>query len=760
MKCPLITMSAVTGKPTKDEIFEYLKSLKDNGIEQAMIYPRSGCQIEYLSEEWFLTVSYFLEYAKELDMAIWLYDDFNWPSGDAGGKVTKNPQFRLKAIKTSGENIGKLNSASSHNSGLFGEKAFPDLLSYECVDYFIKCTHEEYYKRFSEYFGVIIKGIFTDEPSIGYACKDGYIPYYDGMEKDYFDSFQSDFYADMLTQSEDFYSNAAVLISNRFRGCYLTKLSGWCTDHGILMTGHLMCDNNPLYGVQHCGDFLKNLSTFTLPGIDDIFTDFSDGCEASLFGTCEYASNENGAMAELFALGPCDMSYAKKRAMLYLCGAFKINHYFLAISHLDMRGNMLVKDYFNNFSIDQPDFHGTKLLAIEANKAAEIAKKDFTPDVYVRYPFKLCSKNLAGWIDLNPFFEMINTLTYSQIQWKFINDEITDAPVIEYLGNGEISLDGNTVNAGDLASKINHKITVTDKSLATPCGIFVRRFNGGSYVVINLFAPEQEYIIDGKSVFLKQYDVFFSDTCENKTIISEIKPSFNVSYKNENIIRTMHLNGEKEARIYLDFDTEVTLAIRKDVNAYLNGEMIITSKNSDTLPHGMRKLYGLSDKIILKKGVSIITTENDLKYMPSVFIIGDFSYNVKSDKVCSLYCTDRKKVLACGDKIVDFGAVTLECNANIPINATELELCGTELLTEVYIDGKYCGTKSFTPFTFNIDSMYRGKQVKIKIVQYSSMATIFGDVDYWDKNVINCGWRGTPSTESKTFGIDNMKFLK
>ena len=121
--------------------------------------------------------------------------------------------------------------------------------------------------------------------------------------------------------------------------------------------------------------------------------------------------------------------------MLYLCGAFKINHYFLAISHLDMRGNMLVKDYFNNFSIDQPDFHGMKLLAIEANKAAEIAKKDFTPDVYVRYPFKLCSKNLAGWIDLNPFFEMINTLTYSQIQWKFINDEITDAPVIplEYL---------------------------------------------------------------------------------------------------------------------------------------------------------------------------------------------------------------------------------------------------------------------------------------------------------------------------------------
>jgi hypothetical protein len=355
---------------------------------------------------------------------------------------------------------------------------------------------------------------------------------------------------------------------------------------------------------------------------------------------------------------------------------------------------------------------------------------------------------------------MINTLTYSQIQWKFINDEIIDAPVIEYLGNGEISLDGNTVNVGDLASKINHKITVTDKNRATPCGIFVRRFNGGSYVVINLFAPEQEYFIDGKNVFLKQYDVYFSDTCENKTIISEIKPSFDVSYKNDNVIRTMHLNGENEAHIYLECDTEITLAIRNDVSAYLNGEMIIPSKNSGTLPHGMRKLYGLSDKVILNKGVNVITTENDLKYMPSVLIIGDFSYNVKSDNVCSLNLAKRKNVLACGDKIVDFGAVTLECSINIPLGTTELELCGTELLTEVYIDGKYCGTKAFAPFTFHIDSSYKGKQVKIKIVQYSSMAPIFGDVDYWDKNVINCGWRGTPSTENKTFGIDNIKFLK
>ena len=92
MKSPFITMSAITGKPTKEQIHEYLLSLKQGGIEQVLLYPRSGCELEYLSEEWFNTVANFLSCAKELDMCIWLYDDFNWPSGDAGGRVTANPE--------------------------------------------------------------------------------------------------------------------------------------------------------------------------------------------------------------------------------------------------------------------------------------------------------------------------------------------------------------------------------------------------------------------------------------------------------------------------------------------------------------------------------------------------------------------------------------------------------------------------------------------------------------------------------------------
>ena len=150
-------MSAITGKPTKEEIYDYLKSLKDNGIEQCMLYPRSGCELEYLSEEWFDAVSNFIDAAVELDMYLWLYDDFNWPSGDAQGRVSAKPKYRLSSIGTKGENLGKISQISRHNSGLFGEKFFPNLLSHEAVEYFIKCTHEEYYSRFAKYFGTLSK---------------------------------------------------------------------------------------------------------------------------------------------------------------------------------------------------------------------------------------------------------------------------------------------------------------------------------------------------------------------------------------------------------------------------------------------------------------------------------------------------------------------------------------------------------------------------------------------------------------------------
>ncbi len=568
MKNPLITMSAITGNPTKEEIYDYMEKLNTNGIEQVMLYPRVGCEIEYLSDEWFEKIGEFIKTAEQLDMNVWLYDEFNWPSGDAGGRVTKFEEFRLKAVTVKGENMGEIRRLSTHNSALFGEKYFPDLLSEKAVEYFVACTHEKYYEKFGAYFGNIIKGIFTDEPSMGYCCPENSLPYYDGMENDYKECFGRDFMEDMENANELFCQNAVALIADRFHHCFIKKIDDRCKAHHILMTGHLMEDHQPFAATRYNGDLLRNLSSFSLPGIDEIRTDFTESFLLSLFGAAEYASGEHGAMAELFALGPCDMSYTTKRCMIFFAACFKINHYFLAVSHMDLRGNRKIRDYFNDFSADQPDFKGTLLLAKDAKLAAQYAKKDFTPDVYVRYPTELCAKHITDNFNMEAFTNLLNRLSFYQLQWKFAAEEedCGNIPVIEFNDKLAYCLNGTvTSDVEVICGMFQKEIAVTDVQGNIPQGIFVRKFNDKTLAVLNLYGKAGTYKVNGNEIELEQHGIYIGTSVPENSLPGQkekLSASFQIHYDNENMIRTMHVNGKLPlSEIHTDSDRMVHFAV-------------------------------------------------------------------------------------------------------------------------------------------------------------------------------------------------------
>ncbi len=758
MKSPLITMSALVGKPTDKDIFNYLNDLKQNGIDEVMIYPRSGCLIEYLSEEWFSAIGDFIKSAEALNMSIWLYDDFNWPSGDACGKVTKNECFRLKSIKIEGDDIGKISCKSNHNSDIFGEKFFPDLMNPKAVDYFISLTHEEYYKRFGNYFGTIIKGIFTDEPSIGYCSQNGYLPYYDGMENDYKVSYDKDFFHDLLSHSEDFCESAMKLASARFKEVYIDKLSSWCKSHGILMTGHLMCDNEPFYSVRYNGDFLKNLSAFLLPGIDEIATCFEDRSLMALLGGIEYAGKNKGAMAELFALGPCDMSYAKKRCMIYLAACHKIDHYFLAISHMDISGNMHVCDFFSDFAVAQPDFGGMRLLSEEAKIACELAKKDYSPDLYIRFPTEISLKNASSDFDLTILFSLLNELVCHGIQWKYILNEVpTDAPIIELNDTLQLILNGNAVSIGNVISRFDKK-AITDIDGECVKGIFRRRFNDGTSVILNLYAPKGKYVIDGEIVYLHEHDVLLNKT-NLPTKKEAIKSSFMVNYCNPNIIRLMYLNDSKVAFACADCELNVRFAVRKGTDIKIDGVSPLLDTDYNPLPKGICEHYSITKEQSIKLDKIIIECQNDLKYMPSAMVIGDFSADIINGEACGVKLTKRKRAYNVGEKIADFGKIEFLARVRVPQGVTGIELLGTKLYTVLYFEGELSGEKITTPYIFNVEKELWGKEIELKIVQFSSIGPIFGDVDYWDKNAKRSQWRGTPSSGETHFGFDEINWI-
>lgn len=759
MKNPLVTMSAVTGKPSSEEIFAYLKSLKDNGIEQAMVYPRSGCELEYLEEEWFEAVGHFVHFAEQLNMSLWIYDDFNWPSGDAHGRVSSVEKFRLKSVCTSGEGCGKISCYSQNKGSLFREIFFPNLLNDEATDYFIQCTHEQYYRRFGEYFGNVIKGFFTDEPGVGYCCTEDSMPYYDGMAEDYNTATVRDFFEDMKEKHCDFYAVSLELIGKKYRSCFIEKLSVWCKAHNVILTGHLMEDTTPNGATKQCGDLLKALLLFGMPGIDELRTRFDDLCLYNLLGSVQYGRrNKEFAMAELFALGPCNISYAKKRSMLYLCSCFGINRYFLAVSAMDMRGNMTITDYFNLFTADCPDFEAMKILSNDAKKASKLADKAFTPQVYIRYPTKICTRQMFKELNFMRFYKLVNSLTHNQIQWKYLDDGDVpeNIPVIEFTNELEYILDGKKLCLEAVLDKFRKKLFVTDCDGKISEGIFVRRYDDGTSVVLNLYAKPDTYLVDGQRMYLEENAVRICDekTAEKQSCkIEKAVVEFDVEYANMNMIRAMYVNDVEECVIVCEKDVEVYLAVRKDTHAAIDGAAVSgIAENSPLLCNGLKKLYLLSEKMTLKRGEHTLSSVKDVKYLPSVFILGDFSQISIGGEISKVRLSERPKKYLTGDKIYGFGKVTFSGKIKIPTNAETIILSDTSLYTSVYIDNVFCGDAVYPPYNFNIPQKAIGKEVDVKIVQASSLGPIFGDVEYFTQNSKITNWK-TPSPEQEAFGL-------
>lgn len=87
--------SIITKKGVKEEI----AAMKEMGFGGFFMHSRVGMNVPYLSDEWFDRIKDCIDEAKKLGMDAWLYDEDRWPSGAAGGFVTRdNPRYRCSAI--------------------------------------------------------------------------------------------------------------------------------------------------------------------------------------------------------------------------------------------------------------------------------------------------------------------------------------------------------------------------------------------------------------------------------------------------------------------------------------------------------------------------------------------------------------------------------------------------------------------------------------------------------------------------------------
>lgn len=208
----------------KDELLWQLDVLKQMGLGGAHMHVRTGLATPYLGDEHMALVKACVEKCRREHMHAWLYDEDRWPSGAAGGLVTKDPQYRARHLlftatpygqaETARENTDSSARAMRSENGIllacydvqldedgclacarrigederaagrkwyayvetdlpnawYNNQTYANTLDEKTIDRFIEVTYERYLACVGDDFGGLIPAIFTDEPQFAHKA--------------------------------------------------------------------------------------------------------------------------------------------------------------------------------------------------------------------------------------------------------------------------------------------------------------------------------------------------------------------------------------------------------------------------------------------------------------------------------------------------------------------------------------------------------------------------------------------------------------
>lgn len=349
----------VNGHIGRAQVEREFGAMQERGIEDVVVYPRYGLEVEYLSEDWFEIFGWCVSEAKARGMHIWVHDELNWPSGTAGMRVQNiDPNFRSKhlfveakplseidldvfepgkyvvAANIEGgrvtktrvvEDVAALRSLTGAwtilNCTLVYDPFYIDTLSVEAVECFRNLTYDEYFKRFGDDFGGTIRAFYTDEPAISWISSvmdDSTVPY----TEDFFQTFEERFgyspaeripylfYPGDAAFRANFWDHAGYLFNTRYHGA----LSAWCREHGVIYTGHNLYEEPLRYQICFQGNMFDTMRAMDIPGVDHVNKITLGNYGNSIIGhkVCSSQAHFSGktrAASESFGLTGWDVTY-------------------------------------------------------------------------------------------------------------------------------------------------------------------------------------------------------------------------------------------------------------------------------------------------------------------------------------------------------------------------------------------------------------------------------------------------------------------
>ena len=312
-----------------DRLVRAVDAMHEAGMGGFFMHSRYGLKTPYLSETWFECISACVERARELGMKAYLYDEDRWPSGAAGGLVTRdNPDYRIHLLIASrsgelpdsteplcwfhvgfdgdgrmtgyepldgepdqrGEGTGNVlfGIHTGRDNPWHNDGAYLDTMNADAVAEFVRVTHQAYADRYGGDFGELIPAIFTDEPNYGttmwgmsagsaavqwtldlprhFRQRRGY-DLRDHLPELFFPVAGKPFSKVRL----DFRRTACELFVEAFSA----QIGDWCGRHDLALTGHMLAEETLGSQTGAIGAAMPHYPHMQWPGID-ILTDQAD----------------------------------------------------------------------------------------------------------------------------------------------------------------------------------------------------------------------------------------------------------------------------------------------------------------------------------------------------------------------------------------------------------------------------------------------------------------------------------------------------
>jgi len=305
-----------------------IDEMKAKGLGGFCMHARHGLITPYLSDAWFECIRFCCEKARKLGMLAWAYDERDWPSGPAGGRVIADPANRLNYLCLVEEDVQApgqvlhdeevvclyrkpadgpaerirgathiesadaprlLKAVRFESPAILWFESYLDTLDAGACREFIRSTYDLHEQKLGDLKELGLAGFFTDEPALSTYPDDlARIPWTDSLPRAFQEAKGYDLLdrlPDLFTSGEDgaqvrydYWDVAARL----FEQAFFAAIESWCENRGIQLTGHVLGEEPFFFQFRCVANIFYHLKHLHMPGMDHLTCHIGKGKPAGL----------------------------------------------------------------------------------------------------------------------------------------------------------------------------------------------------------------------------------------------------------------------------------------------------------------------------------------------------------------------------------------------------------------------------------------------------------------------------------------------